>query len=122
MPDIIEVSNAGLIAADRQMLRHRLAQLTALYEKRCMMGGNEARGLLQLIEEIKTRLSPPNPQELNDRAEKIINSFAVCLQWAKDALAAVELAEAIACEHQREEDGRPGTSDLDHREGKRHQA
>jgi hypothetical protein len=93
LPDIIEVSStSGLIPADKLMLEHRLRQLEALDAKRAMLGGNEAVAILRLMHEVRTRLEPPTPQELNERTQKVIDGFRLTVDWVREALASAEAA------------------------------
>jgi hypothetical protein len=81
------LDETGLTPAEKNLLRHRLLQLDAIWQRRGNLGGNEARAIFGLMEEMRTRLNPVPSSELDARAGRIIDGLTGSLPWARNALA-----------------------------------
>jgi hypothetical protein len=84
------VATNGLHPDQEAALEHCLRKLQALDSRRGIMGSNEATAIVRLMNEIKTRISPPTPQELQGRTEKIIAGFRpASVPWVRELLEGV---------------------------------
>jgi hypothetical protein len=84
-----QLDNTGLLPGEKELLACRHRQLSALWDRRCGMGGNEAKAIRDLLDRISVRLSPPDPAELDAKAAEIIASFS-SLPWAMNAVATAD--------------------------------
>ena len=84
------IATNGLLPDQEAALQHCLRQLQAFDARRAMMGTNEATAIVNLMREIKTRISPPSPQDLQERTNKIIQAFRPeTVGWVGDILEGV---------------------------------
>jgi hypothetical protein len=75
----------GLNAADEKKLTRTLRQLEAITPKRCLLGGNESRQLMDLTERIKLRLNPAAASELDSEAQLYLDQCRQ-LDWFEPAM------------------------------------
>ena len=77
----------GLTPREEKALRQTLRQLDEILTRRFLMGGNEARGMLDLAARIRVRLTPPTVGSLVDEARELIDRGGLRHHdWVKEAL------------------------------------
>lgn len=75
----------GLSKSEEKLLRDRLQQLNEILTRRCLMGGGEARLMIELAARIHNSLNPPEPAMLDSEAEEMI-ALHSGLDWVQAAL------------------------------------
>ncbi len=75
----------GLNAAEEKKLMRTLRQLEAIVPKRCLLGGNEDRQLVDLIERIRLRLNPLVASGLDSEAQLFLDQCRQ-LDWFEPAM------------------------------------
>jgi hypothetical protein len=74
---------------ERATLEHRLAQISAVMPKRCLMGGNEARELIEVQTKIRQVLNPWPVADLDAETAAALSKLDG-LPWAQELLAGVK--------------------------------
>jgi hypothetical protein len=92
----MEPATNGLGHDDEKMLQTCLRKLEAFDQRRCMLGSEQATAIVNLMREIRTRLNPPNPQDLQERCDRIVAGLRPdTVAWAGAVLASVTELEGV---------------------------